>query len=225
MTRAVIYCRFSPRRNEGECESIEVQRDLCRGYCRRRRWPVEGEHEDRALSGAEEDRPGLWAAVEQLRKGWVLLVYKRDRLARDVYLSEYILREVAKRGARVESVVAEGNGDGPEAVLVRQVLAAFAEYERKAIAARTRAAMLRHQKAGRRMSCKPPYGWKVDPADPRRLVEDPMEQIALGWIREMKEEGLGLRQIASALSGSGVRPRGSRWHHGTVKTILARLEG
>jgi DNA invertase Pin-like site-specific DNA recombinase len=161
---------FSPRRHAEECDSIETQLDLCRAYCRRKGYHVAGEHEDRALSGSEEDRPGLWAAIDALKRGDMLVADKLDRLARDVYLAELIQREAAKRGASIETVEGGANGDTPEQRMIRQVLQAFAEHERKVIAARTRAAILRHQAAGRRMSAQPPYGWTIDPDDPARLV-------------------------------------------------------
>jgi len=223
-TRALIYVRFSPRRNADESESNETQLDLCRAYCRRQGYYVAREFEDRALSGGEEDRPGLWAALEALRRGDVLLAYKLDRLARDVYLSELIQRESARRGATIETVEGGANGDTPEQRMIRQVLQAFAEYERKVIAARTRAAMLRHQASGRRMSAQPPYGWSVDPDDPARLARNPDEQAIIRRIVELHGEGLGLRAIAHDLDSDGLDCRGGAWYHTTIKAILSRAD-
>ena len=220
--RAVIYTRFSPRRNADDCESNEIQLDLCRAWCRRKGYAVAGEFEDRALSGSEEDRPGLWSAIDALRRGHVLVAYKLDRLARDVYLAELIQREADKRGATVETVEGGTNGASPEQRMIRQVLQAFAEYERKVIAARTRAAMLRHQAAGRRMSAQPPFGWKPDPADPARLVKDDGEQAVIRRIVRLHAEGLGLREIARELDDEGIPCRAATWYHATVRNILAR---
>ena len=223
-TRAVIYTRFSPRRNADESESIETQLDLRRAYCRRKGYLIAGEFEDRALSGADEDRPGLWSAIDALRSGVILVAYKLDRLARDVYLSELIQRETAKRGAIIETVEGGVNGDSPENRMVRQVLQAFAEYERKVIAIRTRVAMLRHQATGRRMSAKLPYGWTEDPDDPARMVRDADEQAIIRRIVQLDAEGLGLREIARELDDDGTLCRGGQWHHSTIKTILDRAQ-
>lgn len=51
-------------------------------------------------------------------------------------------RAVSKTGAMIETVQGSTNGTSAEDVLIRQVLAAFAEYERKMIALRTKYAML-----------------------------------------------------------------------------------
>ena len=183
-SRAILYVRFSPRRNADTCESCEMQLELCRAYCKRKGYEVAGEFEDRALSGGEEERPGLWAALEALKRGDVLLAYKLDRLARDVYLSELIQRETNKHGATVEAVEGGTNGDGPEQRMIRQILQAFAEYERKVIVARTKAAMLRHQAAGRRMSARIPFGWQIDQNDPARMIRHAGEKAVIRRICE-----------------------------------------
>jgi hypothetical protein len=58
-------------------------------------------HEDRGLSGklGMEKRPGLLAAVADLRRGDVLLVAKRDRLGRDPIVVAMVERLVTRKGA------------------------------------------------------------------------------------------------------------------------------
>ena len=156
---AVIYARFSPRRNGDTCESNDTQIELCQAYCERQKYPVGPILQDRALSGDNEDRPGLWDAVEALSRGDVLVVYKLDRLARSVYLSHIIERAIRKKGCKIVSVTGEGTwGDSLEDEFLRNILRAMAEFERKANNARTKAAMLRHQRKGRRMSNITIYG-------------------------------------------------------------------
>ena len=223
--RAIIYTRFSPRRNAEDCESIETQEDLCRDWCKRQGYTVLATFEDRALSGSEENRPGLWAAIEAVKRNDVLVAYKLDRLARDVFLSELIQREVRKRGATIETVEGGANGDSPEQSMIRQVLQAFAEYERKVIAARTKAAMLHHQAHGRRMSHRVPYGWRPDPNDPARLVVDPAERAIIARIVELHRAGRKLRAIARTLAAEGITCRGGAWHHSTIRNIVKRAAG
>lgn len=125
--KAIIYTRFSPRRNAEQCESIEMQLDLCREYCLKHGIKIVGEYNDRALSGSEEDRPGLWNAVEALKRDYTLIVYRLDRLARSVYLSYIIEQAVKKYGAKIVSICGEGTWqDQPEDELVRRILQALA---------------------------------------------------------------------------------------------------
>jgi DNA invertase Pin-like site-specific DNA recombinase len=225
MTKARIYTRFSPRRNESECESIEAQLETCRAYCERQGYSVEAEFEDRALSGEDINRPGLWTAIDNLSRGEILVVYRLDRLARDVFLSEVIFREIEKKGARVESIDGAGNGDTPEQRLMRQILQTFAEYERRVIGIRTKAAMLRHQANGRRMSSlgRLPYGMQSDPKDKSRMIENPDEQSIIKSIVFMHGQGSSLRGICSALEVRQIQCRGRKtWRHNLIKTILQR---
>jgi Recombinase len=84
--------------------------------------------------------------------------------------------------------------------------------------------MLRHQAKGRRMT-RPdrcPYGWRPDPADDERLVEDADEQAVIARIREERRHGRGLREIARRLDAAGIACRGGRWSHTTVRSVLLR---
>ena len=58
----------------------------------------------------------------------VLLVAKRDRLARDIVVGAVVERLVEREGARVLSADGTGNGDRPEDQLMRNLVASFATY-------------------------------------------------------------------------------------------------
>jgi hypothetical protein len=66
------------------------------------------------------------------------------------------------------------------------------------------------------------YGWRPDPADAGRLVENAEEQAAIARIREERRQGKGLRAIARALEESGITCPGRRWSHSTIRSILRR---
>lgn len=231
--RAIPYVRFSPRRDEDTSESNVLQLDMIRDYCAKQGHVVVAEFADDAISGDDEDRPGLWAAVDALKRGYVLVAYKADRLARSVYLSEYIQRAVRKKGATIEIVTGSRNGDSPEDVFVRQVLAAFSELEKKVIAARTKAGMLTRQAQGQAMSKRPPFGMQPGPESEstdrfgntvvkRTWIESPTELDAIARILEQQRQGCGAREIARNLNAAGVPCRGSQWRHGLVQRICER---
>ena len=208
-----------------------AQLEACRKYCMQKCYEIVGEFDDPEISGKEEDRVGLWNAIDTLGTGYVLVAHKHDRLARDVYISEHVRRAVRKRRARVEVVADIGNGDSPGDVLIRQVLQAFAEYERKIIAARTRAAKLRIQASGIAISVHPPYGKQFGPEENikgrivRTLVDHPEEQLIAERIRMMRERRHGLSEIARRLNMEGVPSRGTKWCAGAIKRICERSEG
>lgn len=222
--KAIIYTRFSPRPNPDETTSCERQKTACQKYCEQQNYYVSGYFEDRALSGNDADRPGLWAAVAALTRGGVLVVRWRSRLARDVYLAEIIDRAVAKAGATIEAVEGSVNGDSPENKMIRQIFAALAEYERKIIGIRTKYAMLQHQKSGQRMSKRIPYGWSADPADPKRMVPNPDERAAIAEMRRLRSAGQSWGQIVDELDMLFSPRTGEGWDRRTIRRLVARDE-
>lgn len=218
-TKAIIYCRFSPRPGAAECQSNEVQLAACRKYCADRGYTIVGEHSDAAASGDDVDRPGLWDAVNACRRGYVLVVAKLDRLARSVTLDGYIRHTLDGKGATVEAADGTGSDETAESKMLRQMLAAIAEYNKQITGARTRAAMLHAQANGKAMSKQPPYGWRRV----RKALEiEPTEQATIAMILAYRSAGLGFGEIADRLTAEGVEPRGSAWHRGTIRKICLR---
>jgi DNA invertase Pin-like site-specific DNA recombinase len=220
----IIYTRFSDRRNAEDCESLEVQSAYCEQHAHKKGYAVAHTFSDAAMSGKDEDRPGMWAAIEHLDKGDVLLVYKLDRLARNVYLMELVRRAVATAGARIEAVQGDVEGEGPEQVLIRQMLASIAEYERKITALRTKWAMLHHQKSGRRMGRYAPYGWEIDPDDPRNMLPVEKEQSAIAVVYQLADAGRTTNQIHLEMNKNmryAARAK-SGWNYKTISKIVGR---
>jgi len=221
--QAVIYTRFSPRRNAETSESCETQEAICHNHASRKGYEVVLVVHDRDVSGKDEYRENLWQAIEATPKGGILLVMKRDRLARNVYLSEQINRAVASRGATIEAVAGDVEGDSDEAVMIRQVLASIAEYERKLIARRTSFAMRQHQRTGRRMGRYSPYGWTLNPEDPTIMDRDPIEQVAIERIIELATEGKTPYAVARAMNEEMPEAaRGASWNARTIRKIVER---
>ena len=221
MGAVIIYCRHSPQRGGDESASCEVQEAHCEQHAYKQGWEVRGCYRDPEQSGAHADRPGLWAAIAALRRGDILLVFKHDRLARNVYVSECIRRAVEEVGGRIVACEGDIEGDGPEQVMIRQVLAAFAEYERKMIGLRTKHAMRHHQRQGRRMSGIAPYGYRFT-GD--RLEPVPQEQVVIAFVRSLHAQGVAPKDIRYRLAESEHNPRTARlWKTRDVARIIANL--
>ena len=163
------------------------------------------------------DRPGCARAVEQLRRGDVLLVAKRDRLGRDSLRVALLGLEVAKLGARIISAAGEGTeDDSPQGRLMTRIIDAFAEYERDVIRDRTKKALGAKRARGERAGAVP-YGYRLEAG---LLVEDSGEQAAIAMMKVMRSEGAGYARIAKALTVDGAKARGSKWFAQSVRTIL-----
>ena len=152
----------------------------------------------------------------------MLLVMKYDRLARDVYLHEYIRREVVKKKGTIVAVDGGVDGDDPQAVLMRQVLLAFAQFERAMISRRTKLAMRYQQRKGKRVSSNPPFGYRVEGG---KLAPREDEQVVVRRVRELHEEGLSTKDIRIKIRDEGHKTRcGEPWRSRHIERIVRNLE-
>ena len=110
--------------------------------------------EDRA-SGAKqaEDRPGLAACLDWVRKGDVLVVLDLDRLGRLAGELVRLIDDLAARGVGFRAINSPMDTTTPQGRAFLQIQAAFAEMERNVIRQRVReglaAARARGRKGGR----------------------------------------------------------------------------
>ena len=219
-SKAVGVIRVS---KEEQSLSPEAQREALARWCADNGAELLAVHEDIDVSGGAplDRRPGLLAALADLGKlgAGVLLVAKRDRLARDPMVSAMAEAAAGRAGARVVSTAGEGtDGDGPADILMRRMVDAFAEYERLIIGARTKAALAVKKARGERTGSVP-YGYRLA-ADGVHLEADSDEQRAVDLVLELRAEGLTLRAIGERLLARGILPRsGGRWHAKTISRI------
>lgn len=86
-------------------------------------------------------RPQLEAALDALRPGDVLVVYKVDRLARSLSHLLAILRRIEEAHAEFRSLTEPIDTTTPAGRLMLQLLGAFAEFERSLIRERSSAGL------------------------------------------------------------------------------------
>jgi DNA invertase Pin-like site-specific DNA recombinase len=105
-------------------------------------------------SGAKSDRPELQAALEYMREGDKLVVYKIDRLARSIYDLNKIVNELQERGIDVVFIKEQIDFSTPSGKLMFNMLGAIAEFERDLINERTREGRERAKAQGKHMGRK-----------------------------------------------------------------------
>jgi len=181
---------------------------------------------DAGLSGAlpMEERPELMAALAALRPGDVLIVAKRDRLARDVMHAAMIEAKARDIGARILSAAGEGTeSDEPTAQLMRTMIDAFAAYERLLIGVRTTAALRVKKARGERVSRHAPYGFRFTDDTPTRLEPEANEQAILAIMQECRAADFTLEGTARELNRLGLRTRaGTEWRQQYIRNALIR---
>lgn len=222
LKRAIVYTRFSPRPDAKTSESCEIQRAICEQFAFKKGYAIVGVFDDPDRSGADGAREQLLAAIKTLRKGDTLIVWKWDRIARDLMLGLKYEQLIKEHGASVVAVEGDCPGDDPYNNAMRHIMMVISELERHMIAERTRAALRQRQRDGQRVSARVPYGWKKDPADPKRIIPDPAELELVRQMVEMHDLGASYHEIARKMPPE--MARNGKWHPQKIKNIVLRTE-
>lgn len=104
---------------------------------------------DDKISGSRAERPGLTKALEHLREGDSLVVWKLDRLGRSVKHLVDLVTELHKRNVHFHSLTDAINTGTPSGRFFFHVMASLAEMERELTVERTRAGLEVARKLGR----------------------------------------------------------------------------
>jgi DNA invertase Pin-like site-specific DNA recombinase len=138
------------------------------------------------MSGARDDRPGLAALMEYVREGDTVVVWKLDRLGRNLFSILETVRTLADRGVTLVSVTDGIDSSTATGRMMIGVLGSLAEYERALTVERT---------ALKRASSRA-NGTKF--GRPKKVSD--AEHITTA--RRMKADGYTGKQIAQALGVS-----------------------
>ena len=219
--RYVAYYRVSTRRQGESGLGLEAQKDAVRRFI----GGVElvAEHQE-VESGSRADRPALEAALRDCRvHRATLVIAKLDRLARSVAF----ISKLQEDGADFVAV------DLPHAnTFTVQIMAATAEFERKLISERTKAALqaarsrgvrLGGRRQGHRIEDHAERG-RIRSAEVRSSTANALAQDRLEVISNIRDQGVtSLRGIARALNDRSIpAPRGGEWCAGQVKRVIER---
>ena len=102
------------------------------------------------MSGARDDRPGFAECLAYLREGDTLVVWRLDRLGRNMRAIVNTLHELTERGVTVRSIHDGIDTSTSTGRMVAGVLASLAEYERELVRERTALKLEHARKSGRK---------------------------------------------------------------------------
>jgi DNA invertase Pin-like site-specific DNA recombinase len=105
---------------------------------------------DDKISGSSKERPGLTKALEMLREGDTLVVWKLDRLGRSVKNLVDLVSDLHKQGVQFKSLTDAIDTGTPSGRFFFHVMASLAEMERELTVERTRAGLEVARKLGRK---------------------------------------------------------------------------
>lgn len=228
--RLIGYLRVSSA-GQVDAWGLDRQEAAIRGWARTHGHRIVAWHRDEGVSGTVEavDRPGLAAAIDELGAAADgIVVADLDRLARKLTVQETALAVIWRAGGRVFTAtggeVLQEDPDDPARTLVRQVMGAVIEYEKRQAVKRMRDGRRAKQLAGRHAVGQYAYGYRGDgKGRDRDAAPDPNEQRAVAKIVEMRRDGRSYRDIAAALDEMQIRPRrAQRWSAMSVRSVALR---
>ena len=218
----VGYVRVSTSDQADKGVSLAAQRQRLKAYCEAHGLALLRVEEDAGLSARRTtNRPALQRALKALAKGEAsgLVAVKLDRLSRTTRDVLDLVSRAEKEGWALHSIDERLDTGSPQGRFVVTVLGALAQLEREQAGERTRVALAELRRQGRRVSGRPPFGFRFEGG---RVVEVEAEQRILTRMRRLSGRGAGSYRIASVLNSEGIpNPRtGAPWFWGTVRVIL-----
>ena len=219
--KCLSYIRVSGK-GQTQGDGPDRQRRAIARFAKSVRYQIVEEYSDLGVSGTTDlaDRPGLAALLDHLESNGVriVLIERADRLARDLMVQDVIVGQFTKIGVHLltaDGVDLTSDDDDPTRRLIRQVLGAVAEFEKRVLVLKLRAARDRVRKRTGRCEGRKPYGTHSG------------EQAVIARMRQLRRKPVkGRRQspasVASSLNGEGHRNRADRiWSAQMVYHVLS----
>jgi DNA invertase Pin-like site-specific DNA recombinase len=203
------YVRVSTEEQRRSAAGLEAQRGAILRECKRRGWELVDVVEDAGYSARDLRRPGVQVAIAELARGKAeaLVVAKLDRLSRSMIDFTALMAKAQKQGWALVALDCAVDTTTPAGEAMANVLATFAQFERRLIGQRTREALAAKRAQGVTLG-RPA-------AVPRPVVNR---------IRRERAGGQSLAAIAEGLNADAVPTAqgGRQWWPATVRAVLAR---
>lgn len=222
MKNVVAYIRVSTEAQADENRfGIDAQKEAIMKYCAQNNMQISDWYIDEGESGVKESRPQL----DRLLFGDVsnppveaVIVYKSDRMARDIKLYFYYMMLLEKKGIELvsatEPVVDDESGLGG---VYKALMMFVASEERKNITKRTMSGRTVKASKGGYAGGRAPMGYKVEGG---KLVIEPTEAEAVKFLFREKANGNTMLGTVKALNEAGFRTRnGKEFVISTVQSI------
>lgn len=216
------YCRVSTDNQKDE-GTIELQENALREFALANGFELVRIFKDEGVSGGLEDRPGLvelFSFLEANKSIDAVVIYRLDRLARDLYIQEHLIKKLELLGKKLISTKEKDlASDDPMRKAFRQFMGIVAELEKAFITMRLSGGRINKARKGGYAGGAVPLGYK---AKDKELVIDEQRAELVKLIFSMKfEHNLELRKIAELLNKANASTvRGGKWYASTVKYIL-----
>lgn len=218
------YIRVSREEKDSNSLGEEAPRRGIREFARFRGIELEPIPPDLGVSGERPlaRRAGGSILLSKIESGLDgVIVYKLDRLGRNVADIAAVIRQFEKSGKVLVSASEHLDLSTGPGLCMAHMLLAFAELERWFGSERSKSfhRVLREQ--GKIQGPTAPYGWEAD--EDGFLIEHTAEQAVLRRMRNLRSRGHSPAAIANALNDDNIpSKKGGKWRASSVKSVLER---
>ncbi len=223
MKKVIGYCRVSTD-NQKEEGTITQQQTALQEYSQSKKFDLIRIFSDEGISGGLEDRPALSALFDYLEEHPEVegvLIFKLDRLARDLYIQEHLIKKLEGLNKKLISIKEPHlDSDDPMRKAFRQFMGIVSELEKSFITMRLSGGRINKVKNGGYAGGSAAYGYE---SKDKELTVDNKQADVIKDIFHMKRyKRMKLREIARELNNDGIpTARGGKWYAGTVRYILS----
>ena len=175
--KAIIYCRVSTKEQAEKGYSLDGQEKECRQFSHNQGYEVVKVFVERGESAKTQDRTQLQNlikyCVQNKKKLSALIIWKYDRLARNLSDQTELVKNFSSLGIRVLSAT-ENNEDNAIGKLMRNIIGTFAQFENDVKSERTTNGMKQAIRQGR-WCWRAPFGYKGSRDDKNKPLIVPAE--------------------------------------------------
>ena len=219
---AAVYLRVSTD-EQTEGFGLDVQRMNCEQYASAYNIPICMVYSDEGVSGIKpiDKRPALAALIEAARAGQFnqVIVPAIDRLARDLKLFLNIWDTLEEIGLKIILVKERLETDSATGILMRNIMATFADYERGLIRERTTGGRRARARIDGERGGTLPMGYQR--IESGKFAVEPAAAGLVRHIFTLRDEGRAYGAIAAILNAEGfTTQRGKQWHASSVREIV-----
>lgn len=217
-----IYTRVSTE-DQIDNFSFTAQKERCEAMAMAKGWSVVKVYQEQA-SGKSLNRAAFTSMKEDLNNGIIegVIVFKLDRLSRNPADTYQIIQEFSEKKYALCSVSESIDISSPAGIMLVQVIASFAQYERSIIKSRMVEGFNQKKKEGGKIGGDEAslLGYKRNEAGV--IVIDDDEAKAIREIFRLKSLGLSTRAIEKELKDQGIKNRkgGIGWSHVQISRQL-----
>jgi DNA invertase Pin-like site-specific DNA recombinase len=225
--KAAGYLRVSTDAQAGEDRfGLESQTQAIQKFAEDQGYELTTWYTDAGVSGGTLERPELQRLLQDSPAGEfeVVLVAKMDRVARDLMAQLWLEKELLRADVEIISVAEPFRGQDATNRLFRQIIGAFAEFEKSRITDRMSSGRKVKASRGGYAGGGVPLGYKSKRGSGRIEVDQSKVDVVRAVFR-LKERGLNLQEVTDELNRQGLLTAlGCRFHRTQVRRILLHQE-